>query len=387
MFLAYGAAVICIIVWAARSDKGRSLKFLLSIVAIGVAVLAWLTLPRAKPTDVPYTVLVTVVSPDNLPVTDAHVTSNRGGEALKRDGGWNITLPSTEKGQSLTIYAEVEDRGWNGNIEQPLGDNHSPTVTVALKETGELPVRGTVKHNGAFVPNALVSIQGYEAKLTNASGQFVLASHAAKDQAVHLHAELAPNLVADIPDYKVGSAPAELNLQPIGESGLRKPKPVKPHPTGDVVIDRVIANLYTLEHAQNSPTEAQLAGTLAPLFSRPAFYTTRQQDWGYFLYPLCRTRLLLEQYEGDFKSNPAVRQNIADAVARMVQLQNDVAGLYGPNFRIEDQIHTYINDSKKFVQNLPSLAVTPSADFYEARDRQIKEIRRSLQTAGLLENP
>jgi hypothetical protein len=153
------------------------------------------------------------------------------------------------------------------------------------------------------------------------------------------------------------------------------------------VIDRVIANLDALQRAQNPPTEAQLGGTLAPLFSRPAFYNTRQQDWGYFLYPLCRTRLLLEQYEGDFKSNPAVRQNIADAVARMAQLQNDVAGLYGPNFRIDDHIHTYINDSRTFIQNLPSLAVAPTTDFYDARDRQIKEIRQSLQAAGLLENP
>ncbi len=228
MFLVFGVTVACLIIWASKTDKRRGLRYLLALVALVFGVLAWLSLPRKASTLEPFTVSITVVSPYNLPVTDAHVSANLGDGPSHRDGDtiWTIVMPTVVKGQTLTVYADVSDKGWSGSANQLLGDDHSLTMTLLLKENGELPVRGTVlSPEGRVVPNAQVSIVGYEAKPTDANGQFKFDRVATKDQPVHIHAELAPNLVADMPNYKVGSAPAELNLRPIQALGKTPPPP------------------------------------------------------------------------------------------------------------------------------------------------------------------
>jgi hypothetical protein len=71
----------------------------------------------------------------------------------------------------------------------------------------------------------------------------------------------------------------------------------------------------------------------------------------------------------------------------MVELQNQVAGLYGPNFHIDDQIREHINNSYDFIHSMPEQKVDPSPAFFDARDQQIKEIRQLLNAARFLENP
>jgi hypothetical protein len=238
--------------------------------------------------------------------------------------------------------------------------------------------------DGHTVANATVSVVGYKGVPTEPDGEFVLPSHAPKGSTVRLHAETRL-LVADIPDYKVGSGAAILvlkNAAEVKKSEVRKKTTPIVEKTHDDVIDRVLANLSSLKQLQRPATQSQLAETLQPLFNRPAFYGIREDDWRYFLYALCRTRLILEEYVGQFQS-PTVRADIGQAIKRMVTLQNDVSQLYGKNFSVTDHIDRYIHDKHAFVDNLPKLETNPSPQFFDARDKQISEIRGLLKEAGL----
>lgn len=96
-------------------------------------------------------------------------------------------------------------------------------------------------------------------------------------------------------------------------------------PTGDQVIDVVVLRLASLNLSSQSIPESQLVETLAPLFSRPAFYGIREENWNYFLFTLCKTRLILEGQAKYFRSSPRTRQEIGRAIELMVKLQNEVA--------------------------------------------------------------
>jgi hypothetical protein len=156
--------------------------------------------------------------------------------------------------------------------------------------------------------------------------------------------------------------------------------------SGDPVIDSQSRKLEELKKGTPPPTESQLAEALAPLFTRPAFYRgIREEDWRTFLYVLCRTRLLLEEYEGDFKNSATVRMHIDSAIMRMVALQNEVATIYGPNFRISEHIRRYVDNEEKFLNELPKVREDPTPQFFDARDREIASIRSDLQDAGLVD--
>ncbi len=377
----YAISALALIIYGALATKDRMVPLLGTIFAGFMGWVAMTQLHSAAP-GTGYQVRVTVVSPNQTHVADAQVTSNLGGEKKQVDGGWEFAIAASEK-QPLKIHAEVPDQGWLGDSELALGDNHSPTLTVQLKKGGELSVRGIVLDSrGNAVSNARVTVVGYgeEAQSTNADGTFKLPTHANSGDSVKLHAEKPPFAAAN-EDYVVGSGAETLVLR---DAGAPKPAPVKLDLTGDAVIDRVRATLAAMRRQPRPPTESQLAAALAPLFSRPAFrYGIREEDWRYFLYPLCRTRLILEEYENDFKSKPEVGQNIAAAVTKMVNLQNEVAKLYGPAFSVTAHIDRYINSKKAFIDNLPKVMIAPDASYFEDRDKEIQAIRELLKSAGL----
>jgi hypothetical protein len=157
-------------------------------------------------------------------VNDAHVWSTLGGETKKVDGGWEIAIgpgASNEQARQLTIRAEVADKGWAGHRDLTLADEHSLTTSVELAKDGELPVRGiVVDSHGNSIANALVSVVGYgkDATLSDASGNFVLPSHAVSGEIVQLHAEKPPFLPADDPGFKVGSGTERLTLKKVSAS-------------------------------------------------------------------------------------------------------------------------------------------------------------------------
>ncbi len=153
--------------------------------------------------------------------------------------------------------------------------------------------------------------------------------------------------------------------------------------TGDEVIDGVQKRLVTLKSTGASISESKLSETLTPLFSRPAFYGIREENWSYFLFTLCKTRLLLEENVQFFKTTPRVRAELGRAIELMVRLQNDVANLYGPTFSVTDHISRYIQNRDAFTKNLPPVVHTPDYRFFDARDVTIREIRGILKPLGL----
>lgn len=155
------------------------------------------------------------------------------------------------------------------------------------------------------------------------------------------------------------------------------------HLTGDEKIDNVLKELNHLEQkGRRYIKDSELSEAISPLFSRPAFYNIKEENWEYFLYPLCKSRLILEHYQSYFTSSH-VRSQISQAVHKMVILQNDVARIYGKNFKIDEHIREYINDSRAFIDNLPNQKIEPDMMFFNDRDETIKEINKILAPIDL----
>ena len=104
----------------------------------------------------------------------------------------------------------------------------------------------------------------------------------------------------------------------------------KTRQTGDKVIDDAEKHFTRLKSGRDSISESRLIETLAPLFSRPTFYYgIREENWNYFLFIVCKTRLILQEYIKDLKSSPNIRTELGRSVELMVRLQNDVSTSYG----------------------------------------------------------
>lgn len=155
--------------------------------------------------------------------------------------------------------------------------------------------------------------------------------------------------------------------------------------TGDTTIDRVLQELKQLESSGSRISESALLQTLKSLFNRPAFYDIREESWDYFLYPLCVSRLLLENYIRFLKSSPQVRQSLGQVIRLMVELQNDVARIYGPAFSITDHIARYITNRDGFIDSLPPIVESPDYQFFNQRNETIREIRDILRPLGLVD--
>jgi hypothetical protein len=391
MLLIYGIGVIALIVWLVQTTTRRYLPVLLILFAaamagVGLSGVQPLHLAARSDDATLYNVRVLVLDPSNTPTNNAHVWSTLGGEAKMVEGGWELALvpPTTDDSErELKIFGQSDDPPSRGQARLMLGDNHSPSVTLQLERSGYLRVRGTVlNQQGSAVANAQVSVAGHEVEAvsTNAKGRFELPTHEEEGTSIQLHVERPPYAPVKAFHYKVGSGSVFLILN---AAGTAKNSVSKPQATGDTVIDGVLANLASLKQLKTPPTEYQLAETLAPLFSRPAFYGIREEDWRYFLYPLCRTRLLLEEYVNQFKTKAAVGNKITQAIQKMVILQNEVAAMYGPTFSVPEHISRYIANQKAFIQNLPPVQKDPTPEFFNERDKEIQEIRQLLSDAGI----
>lgn len=153
--------------------------------------------------------------------------------------------------------------------------------------------------------------------------------------------------------------------------------------TGDKIIDDVIMNLHQLP---DHPQDADIRESLKPLFNRPAFYASRGRgDWNYFLYAVCRTRLLLETNQNRFDL-PANRSAISQAVQRMAILQDLAAQLYGNDFSLSSHIKKYADDSTSFINKLPNLTNTPNDTLIEKVNDNISEMRKNLKKYGFVDS-
>lgn len=168
-----------------------------------------------------------------------------------------------------------------------------------------------------------------------------------------------------------------------GSQGSVRQEPNMNVPTGDRVIDQVLTDLESLKAAGTPIPEAKLITALTPLFARPAFYGIREENWHFFLYTLCRTRLILEEYIPHIRSSPQIRRALGTVIEMMVRLQNDVAKIYGPAFSITDHIHDFIHNKQAFTENLPMVVREPDYPFFDERDKTVREIRDILRPLGL----
>jgi hypothetical protein len=153
--------------------------------------------------------------------------------------------------------------------------------------------------------------------------------------------------------------------------------------TGDERIDKALTILNALERSSGGKVrQVDLVKTLKPLFNRPAFYGIREENWEYFLFPLCQTRMILEYYQENFKSADD-RSKIKAAIEKMVVLQNDIDAIYGTAFTITEHIDKFINSKDDFISELPNQVITPNQAFFNARDAAVLEIRTLLKPIGL----
>ena len=389
VLLTFGLAIAGAVIWANQVNARRStINLVIGFSCLVCGVFAYMI--RPGPADLGYRLRVTVLNPNRVPVNQAHVWSTLGGEVKQVDGGWEIdlTAPAASAKRRVTIRAEVADLAWRGETEVELGSDRAPAAVLQLQSAGEANIRGTVvDENDDSVANAFVSVPGFETVTTDGHGTFSLPAHTEAGKDVQLHAEKS-GYVSLTKSFPAGGTPVIVVLQrrPGRASASLPVRPVPAAPvlkTGDAVIDRVLANLAELKRLDRAPAESRIAEALAPLFNRPAFYGIREGDWRFFLYPLCRTRLILEQHLGDFKSNPDTRDKISKAIQIMVNLQNSVAGLYGPNFSVTQHLSRYVDNAKAFGDNLPPVIESPSQQFFDQRDAQIRQVRELMRGAGL----
>jgi hypothetical protein len=164
-----------------------------------------------------YRVRITVVNLAQTPVDDAKVWSSFGGEPKKVSGGWEMNIPAATKPAAgkLTVFAEQPSAFLAGREDVELGAEYNPAVTVRLQHNRTARVRGLVQdERGRALEKARVMVVGHgdEMVVTSASGDFVLAAHAAVGQQVLLHAERDGYETLDL-WHPAGEHPAVLVLR------------------------------------------------------------------------------------------------------------------------------------------------------------------------------
>jgi hypothetical protein len=137
-----------------------------------------------------------VVDAHQTPLSDAKVWSSIGGEPMKVEGGWLFVIAKDTKplDGKVTFYAAKDAAFLKGQAPLQLGDDHNPSVTVALANDRSAKVIGIVEDDKqSAIEGATVSVMGYdsEAQVTKASGNFSLPAHASDGQQVQVHAEKA----------------------------------------------------------------------------------------------------------------------------------------------------------------------------------------------------
>lgn len=215
--LAFGVLAYVLIGRQSTSEGTRAiilLAILTAIVAYGYAVVR--AIP-AKPGGDVYRLRVTVLDPNDVPTGDARMWSSVGGEPMRVAGGWQFDIPTAKVPIDglVTLYIARDAAFLQGKTQVKLGADMSPAVTVKLVRETSVTVSGiVVDASGKSVADVRISVigHGYEAVATDATGGFVLPSHAADGQQVELHAEKAGYKAAS-QFHPAGNEPATIVLE------------------------------------------------------------------------------------------------------------------------------------------------------------------------------
>jgi hypothetical protein len=140
-----------------------------------------------------YHVRVTVLGPDQIPVTDADVTSSVGEQPKTFEGGWEFDIPpQTRPADGKIVFrAIVRSAFLTGKSTIVLDNDYYPTTAIQLTADSSASVRGiVVDERNRPVEGATVSVTGYpDSVTTGKNGNFELPAHAADGQIVQVRAQ------------------------------------------------------------------------------------------------------------------------------------------------------------------------------------------------------
>lgn len=166
----------------------------------------------------------------------------------------------------------------------------------------------------------------------------------------------------------------------------KAPKSAPVSKTGDHVVDAVEANLAALRSGPGDTSEDQILTALTPLFNRAAFSCFSTEDWGYMLWAVSKTRLILEDHLAELKTRPDVRSRVGQAIHILLKMQNDIAKSYGGGFSATDHIRRYIGNQRAFVKNLPPVLVAPDQNMQNERLADVQHLRAALTPVMALQD-
>jgi hypothetical protein len=127
---------------------------------------------------------------------------------------WSARLPADNKGQTFDIHAEVPGAGLVAENSLTLDDDRTPKPHLKLAAGGVVDVTVlVVDERGFSVPNAIVNVVGGAGEPTDAGGQRTLHTTAHRGDVIEVRAQMAPDLLADEKNYRVGSGPVTLTLR------------------------------------------------------------------------------------------------------------------------------------------------------------------------------
>lgn len=190
--------------------------FIFIATALLIALGAYLYFSRGDNGGI-YRVRATVISPQGVPVENAHVWSLAGGEPKRVAGGWEFNIPAASKPQDgkITLVAEQKDAYLKGETELKLDKDFNPTVIIKLAYDPSAKVRGQVTDTkGRAVAGARVFVFSYgtEAVITKEDGNFELPAHKAVGQETQVVAEKVGVGNARL-WHPAGDTPVQLVLQ------------------------------------------------------------------------------------------------------------------------------------------------------------------------------
>ena len=149
--------------------------------------------------------------------------------------------------------------------------------------------------------------------------------------------------------------------------------------TGDAQLDLIHVELNGLRGVP--VTDIEVLNALRKLFYRSLFYHIREERPGSALFMLCRARLLLQRYVGNFRSATTSR-HVALAITRIIKLEHHLQELFGTPFSAELHCERFGSDRSEFLKNLPpENEMSPSQ--IQKGNAILKELEVHLKAAGL----
>lgn len=163
-----------------------------------------------------YSVRITILDPQGIPLEDAHVVATVAGERqdVGRSREFEIPAEKLPRNGQVTFYAFKESAFLMGRQSLILGSDYHPTVTIQVTKDNSANISGTVVgESGEALQGARISVDSSGKSVrTNEEGYFELPANAAKSQMVRLHIEKEGYEPKD-KSLLAGSAPVKIGLR------------------------------------------------------------------------------------------------------------------------------------------------------------------------------